>query len=436
MEYRVMNRNKKQYVIELDGIFYQLKGSVLKQIADLNDVLGEFCFVTELQETISRTMTVEAPVKYAEFVVRKKLQESGDFDEPVSLITHWKKKRGKNTTDIFFTALPTRQYYGYLEKIRTSEDGILMLPLYALLYNVLEQIHSEDPVAVVFQHGRFADMIIGNKSHIHYSNRCVAFDMSEEQIAGLWDTVRTDIQTAQTENGMKVKTVIQLNWIDSGQDPDRVESEGYDWCHLEEEPILFHDDTYSISFSNAVRSRSGKGAITPGMEKLYYHTQKWAAPLNILLLIFLLTMTGGYFLCRNRANLVENELTRMGRQMAVLNADISTNVIPAETYQDTFGFIKDLSYCRNSPSYLDVMSDVTDGLTSDMETDILKIDYSGDAVALEIFGRIQADFDSAQKGYQQFISFMKSKGYAVTENRFDTNIRESKYLAKFTKRIG
>ena len=163
-----MNNNNRQYVIELDGVIYSLKGNRLKQIKDLNGSKGEFCFITEMQETISRTMTVEAPVKYAEFVVRKRLQESGDFDEPVKVLTHWKKKKGKNTTDIFFTALPVRYYHAYLEKIRGNEDGILMLPLYAFLYNILKQIRSEDPVAVVFQHGRFADLIIGNKKQIYY----------------------------------------------------------------------------------------------------------------------------------------------------------------------------------------------------------------------------------------------------------------------------
>jgi hypothetical protein len=432
----MMDKNSKQFVLELDGLFYLLKDNRLKQIADLKEVNGAYCFVTDLQETISKIMTVEAPAKYAEFVVRKKLQESGDFDEPVSVITHWKKKRSKNTTDIFFTALPTRQYHAYLEKIRASEDGILMIPLYTLLYNVLKQMRSEDPVAVIFQHDRFADVLVGNKNHIYYSNRCVAFDKSEEQITGLWDTVRTDIRSAQAETGTKVKTAIQLNWIDSGENPDWTDNEEYEWCHLEEEPISFDDDTYSISFSNAIRKRSANGAISPKMEKLYYHTQKWAAPLNIFLLVFLLAVSGGYFLCRNRANLVEKQLKQMDRQIAGLNADISMNAIPVETYRDIFEFIKDLSYCKNSPSYLDVMSDVTRGLSSDMETDILKIDFSANAMTLEIFGRIQTDFDSAHKGYQQFISFMKSKGYSVTENRFDTDIRESKYLAKFTKRIG
>jgi len=82
------------------------------------------------------------------------------------------------------------------------------------------------------------------------------------------------------------------------------------------------------------------------------------------------------------------------------------------------------------------MSDVTNGLSPDMETEILKIDYTSNAMTLEIFGKIRTAFNTAHKGYQQFVSFMTSKGYTVIENRFDTDINDSKFLIKFTKRIG
>ena len=235
---------------------------------------------------------------------------------------------------------------------------------------------------------------------------------------------------------MEVKKIVHLNWVDSGEAPDWADSEAFDWCCLEEESISFYDETYSVSFSNAVKSRSGNGGISPGIEKFYYHTQKWAAPLNIFLLIFLLIMTSGYFVYSNKVKLIEEELKRMDRQITALAMESSLNVPPAGAYQNIIGFIKDLSYCKNSPSYLDVMKNVSDGLSANMETEIVKIEYSANAMILEIFGRIQAAFDSAQKGFQQFISYMKSKGYNITESRFDTNIRHSKFLVKFTKRIG
>lgn len=431
-----MNNNNKQYAIELDGVIYHLKGNRLKQIVDLKELKGEFHFITEMQETISRTITVEAPIKYAEFVVRKRLQESGDFDESVKVLTHWKKKRGKNTTDIFFTAIPTRYYHAYLEKIRGNEDGVLMLPLYAFLYNILKQIHSEDPVAVVFQHGRFADLVIGNKKQIYYSNRCVAFDMSDEQIAVLWDAVRTDIQTAQTENRMKLNKVYQLNWIDSGDCPDWAENEKYESYHLEEESLSFDNETYQNSFSKALKNRAGNGGISPGIEKIYHYTQKWTASLNILLFVFLLAVSGGFYLCQKKTDMLEKELKQLNHQVTVLQAENSLGAIPLKTYKNTVGFIKGLVYYKDAPSYLLVMSDVTNGLAPDMETEILKIDYTPNGMTLEIFGQIRTAFNSAYKGYQQFVSFMKSKGYNVVENRFDTDINDSKFLVKFTKRIG
>lgn len=431
-----MNNNNRQYVIELDGALYHLKGHRLKQIVDLKESKGEFRFITEMQETVSRTMTVEAPVKYAEFVVRKRLQESGDFDEPVKVLTHWKKKRGKNTTDIFFTALPARHYHAYLEKIRGNEDGILMLPLYAFLYNVLKHINSEDPVAVVFQHGRFADLIIGNNKQIYYSNRCVAFDMSDEQIAVIWDAIRTDIQTAQTENGIKISKVYQINWIDSGDCPEWTENEEYESYHLEEESLSFNNEAYQNSFSMALKSRAGNGGISPGVEKIYHYTQKWTTSLNILLFVFLIAVSGGFFLYQNKTAMLERELKQLSHQANVLQNKTSLSAIPLKTYKDTVGFIKGLAYFKDAPSYYFVMRDVTNGLSSDMETEILKIDYTPNFMTLEIFGKIRTAFNTAYKGYQQFVSYMKSKGYTVVENRFDTEINDSKFLIKFTKRIG
>jgi hypothetical protein len=428
-------RNNKQYVIELDGVLYHLKGNHLKQIADIKESNGEFRFITGMQKTISRTIAVEAPVKYAEFVVRKRLQESGDFDEPVKVLTHWKKKRGKNTTDIFFTALPARNYYAYLEKIRENEDGILMLPLYEFLYNVLKQIHPKNPVAVVFQHGRFVDLIIGNKKQIYYSNRCVAFDMSDEQISALWDAIRTDIQTAQTENKIKVNKVYQLNWIDSRDYPEQTENEEYESFNLEEESLFFNNEAYQNSFSMALKSRAGSGGISPGVEKIYHYTQKWTASLNILLFVFLLAVSGGFFLCQKKTDMLERELKQLNHQATMLQSENALNAIPLKTYKETVGFIKGLVYDKDVPSYLHVMNNVANGLSPDMETEILKIDYTPNAMSLEIFGKIRTAFNTAHKGYQQFVSFMKSKGYTVVENRFDTDINDSKFLVKFTKRI-
>jgi len=49
-------------------------------------------------------MTVEVEPKYAELIVDRKLRESGDFDESVTVITHQKKRKGSKTTVFFYSA--------------------------------------------------------------------------------------------------------------------------------------------------------------------------------------------------------------------------------------------------------------------------------------------------------------------------------------------
>jgi hypothetical protein len=234
---------------------------------------------------------------------------------------------------------------------------------------------------------------------------------------------------------MKVDKVYQLNWIDSGDCQKWAENEKYEFYHLEEESLSFDNETHQNSFSMALKSRAGKGGISPEVEKICHYTQKWTGSLNILLFVFLLAVSGGYFLCQKKTDMLKKQLKQLNHQAAVLQTKTSLNATPLKTCQDTVGFIKGLVYNKAAPSYLLVMRDVTNGLSPDMETEILKIDYRHHALSLEIFGKIRTAFNTAHKGYQQFVSFMKSKGYAVEENRFDTDINDSKFLVKFTKRI-
>ena len=57
----------------------------------------------------------------------------------------------------------------------------------------------------------------------------------------------------------------------------------------------------------ALKSRAGNGGISPGAEKVYHYTQKWTASLNILLFALLLAVSGGFFLCQKKTNMLERE---------------------------------------------------------------------------------------------------------------------------------
>jgi hypothetical protein len=423
-----------EYFVELDGTTYRWTTDGMRQIGDVEHETGDRWHVTDMQRSISRVMTVEAPAKYADVVVRKMLQETGDFDEPVATITHWKQKRSKNTTDVFFTAVPTQLHQNYVDRLTDADDCVMLVPLYAYLYAVLKHFKSKNPVAVVFQHDRFADLLVGSSKRVYYASRCTAFDTSDEQIRNLWETVRVTIQSAEQELGLKVARLYVLDGFD-GKNPEQARVFGNNGVQSEEiDQDSNNYRTEKFPFARALMLLGGSDSASPPIEKAYYYAKRLAPYLwSIFLLAFL--MTGGAYLgFEIKSNQLAKEIETLQQQ--VIKTRIQPAVkIPAEEYLATLRFVSELAGARQIPSYKQMINEINEAVFSDMIVEVLKIDYAGGEILLEIFGSIHAPFDKAHAGYQQFLDTIEQRGYTVVESRFDTIINESNIVLKLKRSI-
>jgi hypothetical protein len=428
----MISRVSAQYVIELDGSVYDCTGDSLEPVVDLRDIQGVRWYISDLQGAISRTLTLEAPVRYVEAMVRRNLQEAGEFDEPVSVITHWKRKKGAGATDIFFTALPTRLYFQYLDQARDYEDNLLLFPLYSVLYGVLKRIRHKRPVAVVLQHDRFADLIIGTRKKISYANRCVAFDESAEQISSLWDMVRSDIQNTEKEERIKVEKAFIVTWVNTEQAPEWPEDMEVELLTLEEEPVQFDGKTYSISFLKALRMLSGLDSVSSVAEKASYFSRIFLPYVNSVVLSAAFLLFLGYFWYGQRADSIERDLKTSQSQVSVLRQETT---LPEISYQETFTFVKEIAHYRKTPSFTQLVNDISESLPEGLSVDGLVADFAEDELKVETFAKVRQPFDTAYKGYQEFLFVMRQKGYVVGESEFNTSIQESRFSVRFKKRI-
>lgn len=427
----MMSGNNMQYVIELNGNHYRCTEDKLEQIEGLKDVRGDVWFVSDFGEAVSRAVTIETPFKYADIMVRKSLQETGDFDEPLSIVTHWKKKRDANTTDIFFTAFSARLFHLLIDRTKAVEDNVLVFPVYSILHKVIKNMRHPQPVAVIFQHDRFAEIVIGTRDKIFFAERCVAFDDSEEQISTLWNMLGTEIQNAETENLIKVDKVLFLTWIDTKTLPESFEETQGVLCPMEEETLAFEGETYSISFLKAFRMMSGYESVSGPMEKTSYYSEKILPFINIFLLLAIVLLFSGFFWYGHRADQIEETL----QEKIAMASDFQTKAGISEVpYKETFDFIKELDRYQKTPSFKQALEDITEALPGQMTADVLKADYDANTMRIEIFVKTEALFDTAYKGYQSFLSTMEQKGYDVEKHKFDTSIQDSQFLVVFNKK--
>ncbi len=423
----------RQYVVELDGQTFQFKENRLLPIESIDAVEGDRYLITDMQEAISKTMTMDAPARYVELMIRRKLQESGEFEEPVTVLTHWKKARSKNSTDVFFTAVPTRLSVFYTEQVSENSDSVLVFPIYTLLYNTLKRFASKKPVALVFQHGRFADVIIGNSRRIYYAIRCTAFDISWEQLLTLWETVRGEIEMAEGEHRIKIPRVYALNWIDSVPLPKWDDNGGRSLIPLPASDLLLEESTLSISFFESVRKLPLSQSISSITEKLFYGAALWTRVLTGIIFLTALILLGTSFYFNYRTKDITARMGRLEAQYHQIRSQMPV-LSSAVDYQPTLKFIKELSTYPKIPHYKQVISDLNDAMSVGMTLEVLKLTYLASELQLELFGPIEAPFEKAHAGYQRFLKVIHQRGYIVVESKFDTVIDHSEIMVRLVKR--
>lgn len=427
-----MRRDTRQYVVELDDTIWRCQDGVVEQVDHLDDVRGDRWLIFDHQTSITRTMVVEAPVKYAEVIVRKKLQESGEVDGPVHLFTYHKERKSANSTQVFFTAVPNKISDQYFEKIREGDDSILLFPVYSILYRLLRRMGGREPIAVVFQHGQFADLVIGNKKRVYYANRAMAFDESNEQMSSLWDMVMSDISTAEKEGRLTVGRIFLVNWIrGAGADswPGNTDKQV---ISMPAEKVVVNGREAASSFLRALRSQSATGAFSPPLEKLAYYSQGTLPWLNAALVTAVVLFLVGYLWCNQKIQEFDQALVDTQKEIAAL---VPHEPVRGISYEETFSFLNDLDYYRRVPSYKQVVNDMSEALPENMTVQVFKLDYAGHDISVEVYGKARSAFADAHKAYSAFTEALEKKGYVLSESRFDTRIRESEFLSRFTKRV-
>lgn len=430
-----MMNTSMAYAVELDGNYMVGQKGRLQRADSLRSLKGDYLLFSDLQGAISRTMAVESDIRYAELMLSRKLQEAGEFDEPVSIITHWKKKRGKNTTDISFTALPSRRYFQYLDQVSQHPSHLMVLPLFSMLWDVLRRRARRRPAAVVFQHDRFADLMVGTANRVWYAGRAVAFDNSDEQIRSLWDTVRTDIRTVGDEHHQSIDTLYAVTWIDSATLPQWPESEGLSIVALDTDAIVCDGESCQASLPGLIHAGLARPALAPAKEKMLFGARRLLPYLNILLLLAAVAGIAAGIWYQHQGNMLQQVFEQLQARADRIRAQVpaSFESRASTDYEATVEFIDQLWASRRLPTYQQVLNDFSMGTDTTLQVKNLKADYKDARVEVDAFGTMGASFEASYTAYQRLLSQLRRRGYRVLEERFDTRIRNSDFTLKLVK---
>lgn len=428
-------QSHKPFVFELDGRAYRKAGDQLLPLGRLQEMAGDAWLITDFGESMTRFMSVEGPAKYAEVLARRKLQESGEIEEPVEIFTHWKRKRDGHTTDIFFTAVPTRLARLYTDELHGGQYHVLVFALYSVMWDLVARKSNQQPVAAVFRHDRFAEVLIGMRNRVYFANRCVAFDTEQEQIKTLWESVRSDIEMVQRDQRIDVERIYTVGWIDACETPSCQD----EWLDrvvmLENLEHLVEETPVTVSLPSAAATLSARQSVSSPLEIAFYYARQWAPAANIAMAALVVVMGAVAWLYWSQGKQLGLKLDTLHHQINKVNLEMAKLPVVGPEAGERLKFVQNLALQRRQPAYREVVDDLTDPDFFMLQVSSLKLDYAPDAVRVSLFGDIVAPFEEAHGRYRAFLDRLTSRGYRIEENRFETQISKSQVVLKLIRPV-
>ena len=422
-------RSSRQYIIELeDGTYLYSKGT-FSQVANITEVEDESWLVTDfpatVQSTISRVTTVETGPKYADIMVAKKLQEEGEFSEPVQVLSHVTRKRGQHNTEVFYTALTHDQFHQYQDQIGNSSDALLMFPLYAVLLTICKKITGNQPVALVFRHGRYADLLIASKKTVYSSSRATIFDQSEEQVQSLWDIIGTDIDSVEREKRLSIDQCVICNWFDAPDKPDWTDRPDMVIVETPSVQITVDGESRNCSLLPLLDLLSAGDSISPTMTKVSCYARRWLPLAQIILIILTVGLLGGGSLLQAKTASLQEEIILAKQKLTTLTKfSLSEKV----DYAESLALLGRLDRYRSAKTFKAVINDLSASVSDQMIIEQVKADVQGDAMNVQVRGTIRAGFQTAYHDYQRLLKNIKRNNYEIVENTFNTEIDQAEFL--------
>ena len=471
---------RDRLVVQLDGVIHQLDRRRAQRLREPAEGTADKWYLTDFGGAEARILQVEAPPRYAHFVIRRRLNETGEMETSDQVVMHCRRKRGPTTTEAMFTPVPMDTYQEVLSAADEDNGQNLVFPLNELLVAALRRYASSEVAAVVFQHDRHVDLLVGRNGQPLRVTRLSAY--STEAIEALAQSVRTELENIQNESRLHIQRIIHFGWAEAGargglsaggfggeESGDTTGTQtgtstgvgqsfgvrvadhqlenvlGSEWVRvlardldiacLVVPPRRYEMDgggSIVTSLPAVAEQLQLSRSISPSAHLWAYRAQRaapWTAAASWLGVALLFSAT-----------------VWLGTQSAQLHAELDRVAVegsteerqsiprPPDEHETIIDFVSDLAAVSTAPAIHDVLADISYAHRDPIEIASVAADYGERATpTVRVRGRIDTTFDIASERHRQFVSALETIGYRVVASEFDTEVDKLTFALDLTR---
>ncbi|MBF0158516.1 MAG: hypothetical protein HQL58_03240 [Magnetococcales bacterium] len=473
-----------QLVIELDGRTVVFDGRKVEAVDDIGTIRGSKWVVTDFRDSVPRFMKIDAPVKFAETLLQRRLQESGETTDQARIVTHSKRALNKQSTELFFTAVDAELADSYNLRSISDADHQLVFASNSVLLACLRQFAGTRLTLVILEHDRHADYLIGRQRQLLAAGRVSTYDATARHSLGgaMTEELR---RLGSGASPIRVEQVVHLNWLvgqaavdltstqaarrglsdtqnltgnlTGGPDQkntgwatgtkqdalltshemEQVSSEWVaqiakelqaDYQALPPRRFDLGEEFIFTSLPDAITTYLQDGdSCSPPLSRFQYLSQRLVPAAVFITWGLVILLLWGNLLVQQQIDEVEAEQTRL-RSTTV---NVTNPEFVATERVSTIQFIKQLAQLWDMPSVNQILAELSQAKQDELFLDRVLFEFSDQGQpTLTLVGRQLARFEQASQQYHSFLSVLQSRNFRLLENSSSADINELRFTAK------
>ncbi|MBF0427191.1 MAG: OmpA family protein [Magnetococcales bacterium] len=470
-------------IINLDGERFLLKGRSCRPLPTLDAVRGDKWVVTDFRGAPAFHMSVESPVRYAELLAHRQLQERGEASQHARVLTHWKQGRTASLSELFFTVVEKETATSYFDMALADSDHHLVFPIHAVLFDVLVRSSGRNKnVAVLFDHDRHVDVLIGHSGRVAGSQRVSTHSSTPEGKADMVDALREELKSMASKAHIRLDEIVYLNWvivdeseshqgettdISFGASADDVTMATFggqarsvaqtglsrgtsasrtelvmsaSWArHLAEElkvkcrvpnPTRFMQEGNQVlvtSLPAAFAKLSYRRAGNTLPEIVRYGAEQAVVPLLTLFWVLIAGVYLGHLMLAQKTRSLEGQVRA---EKAKITEVESVQPVPKESTA-VVDFVKRLSALYDMPAPRAMLVELSESVPAGMQISLNKISFDYDArmtPTMTLDGYVDGGFKVAEQLYAALMANMKKRGYVTESEKLSTDVQRIDFV--------
>ncbi|MBF0588536.1 MAG: hypothetical protein HQL53_05365 [Magnetococcales bacterium] len=465
---------RDKLVLEIDGEIFFMRRRRIQNITDVHEIRGDKWVITDFGSAEPQLISVESPQKYAAQVAQRRMQEQGDITGEAMVFPHWMQSRGQGVTQMMITAMDRDKHTPHENRAEEDNFQELLFSVNSLMLGCLNHYGARKHVAILFQHDRHVDILVGKGGKVLGATRVSAFGRDADAILALADSVQLELKNMAEEGRYKLDKMVYFCWLmgheegstrtatptfatfgasddstitktketgetgwasqDGSLTPEQNRMMRAEWVvnmgkKMEVEYEVLKPHMYDISgeawvvasIPQVLRHLTDRQTVSGSTPLMRYRAQRilpWLA-LGVWLLAGGLYWSSLY---------VQRSVLAM-EQKAIQLQDLSVvqqKIVPVDpTYKDVLAFSSTLDKLKDAPSLRAIFVELTLARKGKMYFKEVEITYDENKrPVVTIQGMIRNGFRDAIRYHEGFIGSLRSRGYVPTKSDFTTDVNE------------